>query len=40
MMNRVFSIAKAENELGYKPEVELDEGIKETIRWYIESKLL
>ncbi len=29
-------ITKAENELGFKPQVSLDEGIKRTIEWYRE----
>jgi nucleoside-diphosphate-sugar epimerase len=38
--DRTFSIAKAKNELGYEPKVELEEGIQETIQWYTDNKLL
>ncbi len=31
-----FSIRKAEEELGYKPEVSFEESIKRTVRWYRE----
>ena len=29
-----FSIAKAQRELGYQPQVELEDGLKQTIQWY------
>ena len=32
--DRVFSISKATDELGYVPKVDLGYGIKETIKWY------
>jgi len=31
--------SKIENELGWKPEVTFDEGIKSTIIWYLENKV-
>ena len=31
---RVFSISKATDELGYVPKVDLECGIEETITWY------
>jgi len=31
--------SKIENELGWKPEVTFDEGIKSTITWYLENKV-
>lgn len=34
LKNRAFSIAKAQQELGYKPRVELDEGLSRTFEWY------
>jgi nucleoside-diphosphate-sugar epimerase len=37
---RVFSIAKAETELGYRPNVDLSKGIKETVQWYLDQKIL
>jgi nucleoside-diphosphate-sugar epimerase len=32
--NRAFDISKARKELGYKPKVSLEEGIKKTVEWY------
>lgn len=32
--NRAFDISKARKELGYKPKVSLEEGIKKTAKWY------
>ncbi len=32
--NRAFDISKAKKELGYKPKVHLDEGLKNTYDWY------
>ena len=32
--NRAFKIEKAKKELGYEPEVGLDEGLKLTAEWY------
>jgi nucleoside-diphosphate-sugar epimerase len=38
--DRVFSIKKAEQHLGYKPVVDLSNGIKETVAYYVDSGLL
>jgi nucleoside-diphosphate-sugar epimerase len=32
--SRVYSIERASNELGYVPQVELDEGMRQTVFWY------
>jgi len=32
--NRAFKIDKAKQELGYKPLIDLDEGLKRTAKWY------
>jgi nucleoside-diphosphate-sugar epimerase len=32
--NRAFSIDKAKNEIGFSPEISLDDGIRRTIEWY------
>ncbi len=32
--SRVYSIERARNELGYVPQVELDEGMQQTVLWY------
>ncbi len=32
--SRVYSIERASNELGYVPQVELDEGMRQTVLWY------
>lgn len=34
LANRVFSIEKARAELGYAPQVSIDNGISETVAWY------
>lgn len=34
VVDRVFSIQKAKENLGYNPKVDLEFGIKETIKWY------
>jgi len=38
-MNKTIacSIAKAEKELGYKPRIELEEGMRRSIRWCFEN---
>jgi len=36
LADRVFSIEKAERELGFCPEVDPEEGLKETVAWYKE----
>ena len=38
--DRAFDITKAKTELGYRPRVDLDEGINRTARWYKEQGLL
>ncbi len=38
--DRVFSIEKAKKELGYTPKVNLEEGIKQTVKWYKENGYL
>jgi nucleoside-diphosphate-sugar epimerase len=38
--NRAFSIAKAKKELGYKPMVGLEEGLKRTADWYFQEGYL
>lgn len=35
--NRVFSISKAERELGYEPHISMQDGIEKTIAWYRET---
>jgi nucleoside-diphosphate-sugar epimerase len=32
--NRIFNISKARKELGYSPQVRLEEGIKEMVEYY------
>lgn len=39
-MNRAFSIEKAKRDLGYKPRVGLDEGLRKTYEWYKQQGLL
>ena len=34
LADRVFSIAKAQKELGFKPRIDPEEGLHETVRWY------
>jgi nucleoside-diphosphate-sugar epimerase len=38
--NRAFSIAKARRELGYQPQVDIDEGLQRTAAWYFAHGLL
>jgi len=37
--DRTFNIKRARNELKYKPAVNLQNGIKETILWFTENNL-
>ncbi|RLB01712.1 MAG: hypothetical protein DRG83_09715 [Deltaproteobacteria bacterium] len=34
VINRGFSIEKAQRELGYSPTVDYDEGLRRTVEWY------
>lgn len=38
--DRVFSISKAENQLGYHPKTSLEDGIRQTLSWYLEGGYL
>ena len=38
LKDRVFSIKKAQQELGFNPSIDPEEGLKETIKWYMEKK--
>lgn len=38
--SKSFSIEKAKKELGYKPKIHLQEGIKRTVKWYREKGIL
>lgn len=38
--NRAFSLAKARRELGYAPQVDLEEGMRRTVDWYRQQGLL
>ncbi len=40
LANRAFDISKARRELSYEPQVDLDEGIRRTVRWYEEQGYL
>ena len=33
--NRAFDISKAKKDLGYEPQVGLDEGLRRTAEWYV-----
>src|SRR6266571_6269743 len=35
---QMFSIGKARNELGYKPEYDIQRGVAEGVKWYLEAK--
>jgi dTDP-D-glucose 4,6-dehydratase len=35
--NRAFSTAKAQRDLGYAPQFDLDRGLKRTFEWYREA---
>ncbi len=34
LADRVFSIAKAEKELGFEPQIDPEQGLRETVAWY------
>jgi len=38
--NRAFSIDKAERVMGFHPEIALDRGLRQTVRWYRSHGLL
>ena len=38
--NRGFNISKAKKELNYHPKINLEEGVKKTIKWYKQKKIL
>ena len=38
LANRVFSIEKAQQELGFNPTVDPEAGLKETVAWYLENR--
>jgi len=38
--SRAFSIAKAKDALGYRPEVSVEEGVRRTSEWYRSEGLL
>ena len=38
--DRAFDISKAKRDLGYQPQVDMEEGIRRTARWYIENGYL
>lgn len=38
--DRAFCIDKAKQELGYRPDIDLDEGLRRTYRWYVEEGYL
>ncbi len=40
LVNRAFDISKARRELGYEPRVGLDEGMRNTVRWFEEHAYL
>ncbi len=38
LADRVFSIDKAQRELGFIPEIDAEQGLADTVRWYLEQK--
>lgn len=38
--DRVYDISKAKNEIGYKPDISMQQGIINTINWYIKKGLI
>ena len=38
LADRVFSIEKAKKELGFRPAVPVEQGLRETVKWYQEKK--
>jgi nucleoside-diphosphate-sugar epimerase len=39
-LDRAFDIAKARRDLGYRPAVDLDEGLRRTYAWYVAEAML
>lgn len=40
VQDRVYDISKAKNEIGYQPEMSMEQGIRTVIRWYKEKGLI
>jgi len=40
LANKILDISKAERDLGFKPKVSFDEGMRQSIDWYRETKLI
>ena len=40
IQDRVYDITKAEKEIGYSPEINMETGIRTVIRWYKKKGLL
>jgi len=38
--NRAYSIEKAKRELGYSPKYSLEDGLRETLRWYRDNEII
>lgn len=40
LQDRIYDISKARNEIGFVPSVSMQEGIKESIAWYVQTGIL
>lgn len=40
IQDRIYDVSKAEKEIGFKPCISMEEGIKESIEWYKKEKLI
>lgn len=40
IQDRVYDISKAKSEIGYKPEMTMEKGIRTVIRWYKDKGLI
>lgn len=40
IQDRVYDISKARKEIGYEPQVTMEEGIAEVVKWYVEKELI
>lgn len=38
--DRVYDISKAKNDLGYQPQITMEEGIRRVVEWYVKSGLI
>jgi Nucleoside-diphosphate-sugar epimerases len=40
LTDRIYDVSKAKREIGFLPEISIEEGIRKTVNWYVEKGLL